>query len=191
MATATGKPLSVNHSPGDSTVRVRRFHPRLLLGWAILLWGLAATATADLAVVLVPTPLGGGVFQYDVSVSNTGPQDVVIVTLADAPISDPLIEPSLIAPPGFVASYDSGLGFIDFLESTDLFAVGTTHGGFAFQSSASPPTHFTSFAALDLDGGFISGAITVVPEPVGAVLALSGLAVLAMVRGRRLREGQR
>jgi hypothetical protein len=152
---------------------------------------MAATASADLAVVLVPTPLGGGVFQYDVSVSNTGPQDVVIVTLADAPMGDGLIDPSLTAPGGFGALYDPDLGLIDFFEDTELFAVGTTHGGFAFQSSASPPTHFTSFAALDLDGGFISGAITVVPEPVGAVLALSGLAVLAAVRRCRRGEGQR
>jgi hypothetical protein len=191
MATATDKPLSGNHDPGDSTVRVRRSHPRLLLGWAILLWGLAATATADLAIVLTPTPLGGGVLQYDVAISNTGPFDVVIVTLTDAPMGDGLIDPSLTAPAGFAALYDSFLGLIDFFEDTDLFAVGTTHNGFAFQSTASPATNFTSFEAFDVDGGFIAGAITVVPEPAGIVLALSALAVLAIVRGRRRGEGQR
>jgi hypothetical protein len=186
MAVTTRKLSSLNDEAGSAAARVVRFHPLLAVGFGVLLVGMATTAGAALMVNLASTPVGGGVFQYDVSISNTGPKDVVVVTIGDAPVGDPLIGPSLTVPVGFFPSYDSGLGKIDFLEDTELFGVGTTHGGFAFQSSASPPANFTAFEALDLDGGFISGSITVVPEPTGIVLALSGLAVVAMLRGRRI-----
>ena len=158
---------------------------RALWGILSLALGVSATANAALAVNLEPTLLGGGVFQYEVSVSNTGPRDVVIVTITDAPTADALIESSLTAPAGFGALYTSDFGFIDLFEGTELFGAGTTHGGFTFQSSASAATGFTSFEAFDVDANFISGSTTVVPVPAGILLALSGLAVLARIGARR------
>src|ERR1043165_6568316 len=65
------------------------------------------------------TPLGGGLYEYDFSILNTGPEDIVLVTITDAPLGDPLIAGSLVTPPGFLSSYDSGLGFVDFIANVD------------------------------------------------------------------------
>src|SRR4029434_4598588 len=117
------------------------------------------------------------------TIGNSGPADVPIVSITDAPVNDPLIGPSLEAPPGFLASYDPGIGlsfgFVDFLEDTELFAVGTTRTGFRFQSAASPPSYFTLFEALTINGRLLSGNITV-PE-LGSPLLLAGLGLVALV----------
>lgn len=131
---------------------------------------------------------GGGSFHYDLSVENTGPEDFAIVSL-DAPVGDPLIAPSLTAPAGFLASYDGGFGFLDFLEDTDFFAAGTTTSGFSFDALAGPGDAFTTFNALTLLGDTFSGPVdlTVVPEPRFTALT-AGLALLAVAILRRRRN---
>lgn len=137
----------------------------------------ARAALGSLLVSATVTPLGGS-FRYEFSITNTmlnSPgEDVVIVSLTDAPPGDSLIEPSLATPPGFIGLYDSGLGIVDFVEDTTNFAAGTTMGGFFFESQSSPgPGVFSAFSALTVDGDTILGdvKIRVVPEP-GSWLAV-------------------
>src|SRR5262245_49067991 len=84
-----------------------------------------AVLAAHIDVDLHYAPLGGGIFQYELSVRNNGPNDVAIVSITDAPESDPLIAPTLEAPKGYGAMYDPGIGlgfgFVDLLEDKALF----------------------------------------------------------------------
>ncbi|OHB74976.1 MAG: hypothetical protein A2W31_11925 [Planctomycetes bacterium RBG_16_64_10] len=158
---------------------------RISLISCILLLMIAVPASrASLLVEATVTPLVGS-FQYDFSIENTGPDDVVIVSIVDAPLADPIIDPTLVTPVGFFGSYDSGLGVVDFLEDTELFAAGTTTGGFSFQSLSGPSNSFTVFEALTPLGGFITGSVnqTVVPEPAALTICCAlGLAVVATWR---------
>jgi len=151
---------------------------------SLMLGTLAAMAnpTLDLTV----TPLGGGIFQYLFSVNNSGPDDISIVTITDAPGADPLIPLTLVAPAGFLANYDPGLGLVDFLEGTSSFQVGTING-FGFQSATSPAANFTTFEALSVNGEFFAGTVhqvtSTVPEG-GRTVALAGLALMGLVVAR-------
>ena len=153
------------------------------------------TARAALMVDLTTSPLGGGIYQYTFTIANTGPDDVAIVSIVDAPLADPLIDPTLTWPVGFLASYDGGLGFVDFLEGTSLFSVGTSFSGFSFQSEAVPGFYFTEFTALTVNGEQLSGSVNqtiTVPESGGtAVFALLGLLALALwKRGLSSKPGE-
>lgn len=143
----------------------------------------SSAVSAQTSVDILVTPLGGS-FRYEVTIGNAGTDDLALVSLIDAPLGDPLIDPTLIAPAGFLASYDSGLGFVDFLEDSNSFAAGTSVGGFRFESLAGP-TYFTMFEALTILGTPEAGSttITVIPEPSTLILAACGL--LALIGSRR------
>jgi len=151
----------------------------------VLLVSFSSVAEAVLTVDATVTPLVGS-FLYEISITNTGPEDIVIVSIVDAPIGDPLIDPSLMFPAGFFASYDGGVGIVDFLEDTSLFAAGTTTSGFSFESSAAPgPGVLSSFEALSDVGDFFTGNVQTtvvsvggggsVPEPSTVVAGILGL----------------
>lgn len=148
----------------------------------------AATARGAVVVTGTATPLGGS-FRYDLTVANSGPEDFVLVSLVDAPLADPLIGVTLTVPAGFLGSYDSGLGFVDFLEGADLFAAGTTVTGFGFESLAGPAGAFTAFEALGVNGENASGPVTIVtvPEPSDSPVAFALGLGLAAAAGRRNR----
>ena len=148
----------------------------------------AQTASAAFVVNLMPTALGGGLFQYNVSVTNTDPDDYVRVSLLNGPLNDTFIVPN--APFGFMASYDSGLGIIDLLEDTDLFAAGSTKGLFTFQSMGDPGFSFTGFEAQKINGDIFNG-VTTVPEPSRGVLCMAGFSMLMMIRKRKSRPAPR
>ena len=140
---------------------------------------------SEVHVHLDSSPLGSGVFQYELSVVNSGLEDIAIVSVVDAPVSDALIGSTLQAPVGFNAIYDPGaglsFGFIDLLEDTALFAAATSTSGFHFQSEATPPENFTLFEAISVARNIISGTIQMrtVPET-GSTLLLAGLGVAGL-----------
>lgn len=157
-------------------------------------------AAVPFEVDLSVTP-SSGVFNYALTARNTGLVDVTLLSLVDAPPGDALINSSLFTPPGFLGLYDSGLGIIDFLEDTSLFAAGTTIGGFGFSSLSGTGTYFTRFEALDVEGGLISGRINVVggggqPSSVSddassLVLAAFGLWAVTLARALSARSHRR
>jgi hypothetical protein len=143
---------------------------------------LAATMSlnaAGLSLSGTVTPLAGS-FLYELDIANAGPDDYSLVSITDAPLGDPLIDPSLTTPAGFLGSYDSGLGIIDFLEAAQSFAAGTVFGGFSFESLTGPAAAFASFEALTTQGapasGDISWEVRAVPEPSGGMLSLLAVA---------------
>lgn len=155
----------------------------------------ASQARAALIVQSTVTPAGGGLFHYEFSVTNNTIDDVVFVSI-DAVPGDLNIGASLVTPVGFLGSYDSGLGLVDFLEFTDLFAIGTTRSGFSFDSAFGPGAgRFDTFTALTSNLSALDGPIDTVvvvpgvPEPTTAALLALGVFGLAGSRtARRLRH---
>jgi len=163
----------------------------------ILMFSLTLGALPAHALLMVDgtvQAVGPGVWQYDFTVGNSGPDDVILVSLLNVPVDDLLIAPSLTAPAGFQASYDSNailnMAFMDFLEDTSLFAVGSSIGLFSFESGAAPGTAFTMFEAIELDFDIVSGQtnLTVIdgeiPLPGTCYLALAAITLLAAFRQR-------
>lgn len=170
----------------------RSFHGSILALALLTAPIVSAVPIVDMTV----TPLGGS-FRYEISVNNTSAEDVILVTITDAPIGDALITATLTAPTGFLASYDSGLGFVDLIEFTALFAAGTTVSGFSFESLSSPASHFSAFEGFEADLDFFSGNInrTIVSSPPspgqpngvpdsGGTLAMASLAFLTVAAAR-------
>jgi len=174
--------------------RLRSYHARL---WLVVALGIFVASGAVHALIVEATvlPLGGGVFHYDFSITNDEAEDVSIVSIVDAPLADPLIDPSLATPAGFLGSYDGGLGFVDFFEDTELFGVGTTKGPFSFNSMSGPaPGVFSAFEALSIFGTLYSGDVDVtivapvIPEPGTVVLLAVGVSVFGLIAVRRKRQ---
>ena len=140
-------------------------------------------AEASLLVSDTVTPSGGG-SHHELTVTNTGPADVVLVSILDSPIADALIDTSLTAPLGFLALYDAGLGIIDLVEGTALFAVGTSVDGFAFDTGAPlGAPFFTSFQAFTVAGDLLAGTVaTRVPAPDGLMAVALGALMLGAAR---------
>ncbi len=124
----------------------------------LLLTGLIAPAQA-LQIQSLATDLGG-LFHYDVTVLNDDPiPELLLVSISDAPLGDGLIESSLTAPSGFLASYNAGLGLLDFIaDTTPIFPSGPT-GLFSFDSSAPPDAALTTYEAIDLSGELFTGTV--------------------------------
>lgn len=160
-----------------------------------LLTGLLTTSHASLLVRGTVSPTGGGAYHYAFEVVNPGPDDFLAVSLVDAPLGDPLIAASLVAPADYLASYDAGLGIVDFLEFTNLFGASGVAGLFAFDSLAEPGTAFGAFEALKLDplGDLYPGTVDLraagaVPDGLDALtpmLAWAGLCLAGAWVARR------
>lgn len=173
----------------------RQLHspPRTAYAWlSAALLALTPDAPGQVFVEALTTPLAGSI-RYDIRVRNEAAEDLALVSLLGGPIADPLIGSTLIAPLGFQAGYDSGLGIVDLIGDSLSFGTGAVTDGFSFQSLALPGTAFPTFEALDVLGTLYSGRIqfspasVVVPEA-GTTIAgigLAGLAVIQVIRSRR------
>lgn len=155
-------------------------------GLLLALIGLpVAQAGFTLETRVTPVP---GAFRYEITVHNDEPLELALVSFNDAPLNDPIIASTLSAPLGFLASYDGGLGFVDFLADSGSFLSGSDVTGFRFESLADPTLFFTQVEALDVQGNLVPGTVdlTVVPETgtAGAALLVTG-AVVTHLRRRR------
>lgn len=139
----------------------------------------ATTATVDIFV----TDIGMGVFQYDLTIRNTGMEDISIISINDAPLNESIIGSSLQSPPDFLASYDPGLGVIDFVENTSTFTAGSVNPGFTFQSASAPDVAFQNLSGFTSLGESVTVTTNTVPEPSAALLTAAG--ILGFIKRRR------
>ena len=162
---------------------------RFATGVLLALSSVATTViAAPVDVFGTASPLGGGIFHWDFSVVNNSVPDLLLVTVVDAPLGDPLIDGSLTGPPGFLTNYDGGLGFLDFIADTALFFPLGETSFFSFDSMSGPGVAFTSFEARGIDTfdnpfvGQVNGTQppVVIPEPGQLTLLAVGLAVIVL-----------
>jgi hypothetical protein len=109
--------------------------------------------------------------------------------------ADPTAVQNLLAPAGFNAFFDPGLGLVDFIEDTSLFTSGSIVGPFTFTS---PFTITPVFSALVLDArqSLVTMPVDVIaaapaPEPTTAGFALFGMVTFIVLRRRPAIRGHR
>jgi len=173
----------------------RRGRPSLhrLVALVALCLGIGAAALADFVINGTYSLIASG-YDYHLSVTNNGADDILLVSLFQTGVLTTVSSPT--APAGFRIgnSSDGTTGFVDFLPSpgsTSTFAAGTTVGSFGFASSTLLATA-PEVSALDVNGGSPNGTVNLVqvnaPEPDSLALAALGLLAGAglLLRQRRL-----
>ena len=160
------------------------------LGGLLLLCLSASLSVRAQLTVQPAVSFSSGIFNYSYSVTNQTPFDISIVTLSGI-FSAPNAVQNLQAPVGFLASYDSGLNLLSFIEDTQSFAAGLSSGPFTFDSPYAPSAG--SFEAIDITGNFLVGVTSVpgaagigaVPEPSTTAL-LGAVALLGVILTRKI-----
>jgi len=164
-----------------------RIQSRVLSTCFFLALALTAQTTSAIPIVNLDVTQSGANYHYEVSIDNGEAVDLILVSLFNTPLSDALITASLTAPAGFLASYDSGLGIIDFLGNTSDFLPGTITSGFSFDSVFAPAGFFTDVTAYDglltAYDGQVKVNLRTVPDSGGSLLLLS-LSLGALAFGR-------
>jgi len=151
---------------------------------AVAFASLFAITVAGAQVVVTPAiSSAAGITTFDYSITNNTLTDLVIVSISVPAIPGAVFD--LAAPVGFLTSFDSGVGIVDFIADTESFGAGATQSGFLFSSRF--PAGPAAFTALDAAGTEITGSTVsaVVPEP-GAIawwLAAPALCIALHRRG--------
>lgn len=163
----------------------KRHKAILFLAIAFILGG-STHASAD-PVEYVAVPIGGGMFQYTLTINNPADQPIAGLNILGANSMFGLTPASFISAPqnwSFFAP-DPALGvdelnFFSLMLSADV-PIGGSLGAFIFQSTTDPST--ISGLRYDLIGG-VSGSQ--LPEPATMFLLGTGLAGIALkIRRRR------
>jgi hypothetical protein len=150
--------------------------------------------------------LGGGLFQYNLTVQNTdlinlatgSPEPLSGVNLLNGNSVFGLDASSVInAPAGwFYFAPDPGPPLVDELDffslspATDI-PIGGQLGGFSFESMADPATLPSNAFAQDYIGGITGEQIPGIPEPASWILAISGILVVLAAQRVKGRLGGR
>lgn len=172
--------------------RTLRKLPRQAASVCLVAFVMATVGAAHAQVAVTPAiTTAAGISTFDYTIDNATANDLAIVSISVPAIPGAVFD--LTTPAGFLASFDSGTGFVDFLADTSSFTAGSSLSGFKFSSAFKPGP--STFSALDVLGSSFSGPTTsaAVPEPTSAVwlslLALSGLSHLFARRLGRARLG--
>ena len=127
---------------------------------------------AQVLVTGAASPVSGGaLFQYNYTISNNTPNDLVVVDIHVTPGMGSIVPGSIIAPNDFVSAFDPGLGLVSFLENTVPFGAAPL-SGFSFRSNLRPgnstfdATQLTPAGSLTVSSGSVTSAVgAAVPEP--------------------------
>ncbi len=154
-----------------------------------LLLCIGSATNAQIPTVAGVSSFSAGLYRYNYTITNNSPDELVDVTIH---VNSAAVL-NLTAPTGYSTNYDAGLGLVDFLENTSVFATGTPVSGFFFDSPLAP-TRFGIFDALTANnvGGSASfSGSTLAPSPEPGSLALMGAAAISsafLLRRKRSRR---
>ena len=145
---------------------------------------LGGVSPASAQVLVTPTVtfnMATSVYTYSYAVTNNTANTLAIVSFGGMPAASFTVQ-NLTAPMGFLSTYDSGNGFISFLEDSNpatlqTFAPGSTITPFTFTSTFAPGA--STFQALDIFGNTLTG-MTQAPVPEPGVVAFLALAMPAV-----------
>ncbi|MGH7897724.1 MAG: hypothetical protein ACREQQ_07220 [Candidatus Binatia bacterium] len=175
-----------------------RMRARALWLGAVLAPVLIATsqASATPALLIDPSYLGGGVWQYDLTLDNSGGLEPLSgLNILDAYTIFGLDDTSTITAPSGWSYFAPLPPSVDELHYFSLsgasdVAEDTSLGGFSFESTTDPNTIDWNAVVADAIGGTSSSQtpLLVLPEPATALLFAAGLAVQAIHRKRALRR---
>ncbi len=163
---------------------LRTQSPRRLLGLAGALCALGLPISAHAQSTVNPitvnptvSALNGGLYHYNYTVTNGSVFDLSLVTISTiaTTFSQGAAVQNLVAPTGFTATFDSGLGLLDFAENTQPFTAGTTVSGFAFDSAYAPGASTFEALALPEGGSVTFDGTTLAPAPVPEAGTATGL----------------
>ena len=162
-------------------------------------FGYACYPIGSLGVAVLSTDLGGGLYQYEFSISNlSGVLPIEGFSLLAAASVLGLDSAGVVAMPtgwDFLAPDPSlGVDSLDFFafDSSASVAVGGVLGGFVVQSMTAPGLIGSRGLAVELLGSgsqvVYRGVATAVPEPSSMVLTAIAAGLLAVVVPRRRRR---
>jgi hypothetical protein len=161
--------------------------------WLTVALILAASAAASAGpLTFTVDDLGGGVFQYNFTLSNSFSEPISGLNLLHGNSAFGLDEASVIgAPEGwdFLAPLPSFVDELNYFSLSSVFdiPIGESRGGFFFQSTRDPDTLRPADLAFDVIGG-ISGR-QLVPEPSAGLLLASACVSLFGCRRYRGKAG--
>ncbi len=151
-------------------------------------------------VLITPTNLGFGEFQYNLLVENFSPEPAQGLILFDAVSTFGLDVTSPITTPsgwGYLPLFDPASDQVTFYSgapATDL-SMGGSLGGFSFVSFVDPSTLTSADFTLDLVGSDTSSdyhtTSYLVPEPAALCLACSGMLCMAFAAAIRSLRSRR
>jgi PEP-CTERM motif len=155
-----------------------------LMALALILAG-STYASAD-PVEFVAVSLGGGLFQYSITINNPADQPIAGLNILDANSTFGLTPESIITAPSnwdfFAPDPALGVDELNFfsLTQTGDVPIGGSLGGFIFQSTTDPGT------INSLRSDLIGANGSQIPEPATMLLLGTGLAGVALkIRKRR------
>jgi hypothetical protein len=159
-----------------------------LLALGLLVGGALTERTQAAAIITsnVSFDIGTSLYLYSYSVQNTGPLDLILVTVPANPSSNVL---GIMAPVGFDLTFDPSQGWLNLNEDSNIFtdqtfASGSTVAPFDFRSALAPGT--VTYSAFDVGGNEFTGSVMApVPEPSASLLG--GLVGMATCLKRRRR----
>jgi hypothetical protein len=146
-------------------------------------------ASAQLTVTPFVTP-NAGMYHYDYTITNLTAFEVLLIDIRVA-ASVPAVQ-NLVAPVGFQAAFDPGLGLVTFLQDTDAFGP-VPVSGFAFDSPLGPSA--SEFTGYYLDGNSLATITGPTAAPIPEAGTFAALAVLLgqgwvmwLIRARTVRR---
>lgn len=135
---------------------------RLGMGRVLLGLMLSPAAFGEVIVNVASQDAGGGTWDYEFTIVNTGPEQIATV-IVEAPQSDASIAPSISAPAGASAIYAATVGSLVFLRGEQSpFIAGTATAGFTLNSLSAPAsTPFRGFQAIPTAGDDVNGDVQI------------------------------